>query len=370
MGRRPSPGLCKRGGTWHIQKQIKGYGSLYESCGTSDLGEAERYLARRLDQIREQTRYGIVPQRTWRQAATKYLEETIKRSLGRDAQSLMILDPYIGELAVDEVHMDTLHTFIQARRTQGIKSRTVNRDLAVVRRVLNLAARKWRNESQKPWITTAPLIEMQDWEDGREPWPISWEEQQKFFKELPDHLHRMALYKVNTGCRQEEVCGLQWDWEVTLPELNTFVFYLPGRPLVADGWPGTKNKEDRIVVPNRIARSVVDSQRGVHPKYVFTYRGEHVARMTNHAWRKAAIRAGLNGFHVHDLKHTCGRRLRASGVPLETRKVLLGHTNGDITTHYSMPEIEELFDAMERIADDKSGKSRATMILKRRSGTA
>ena len=41
----------------------------------------------------------------------------------------------------------------------------------------------------------------------------------------------------------------------------------------------------------------------------------------------------LSRVRVHDLKHTFGRRLRAAGVPVETRKVLLGHRNGDITTH-------------------------------------
>ncbi len=46
-----------------------------------------------------------------------------------------------------------------------------------------------------------------------------------------------------------------------------------------------------------------------------------------------------------DLKHTFRRRLRAAGVPVEMRKVLLGHRNGDITTHYSAPELEELLEA-------------------------
>ena len=41
-----------------------------------------------------------------------------------------------------------------------------------------------------------------------------------------------------------------------------------------------------------------------------------------------------------------GRRLRAAGVPLETRKALLGHNNGDITTYYSAVEITELLGAI------------------------
>ena len=39
----------------------------------------------------------------------------------------------------------------------------------------------------------------------------------------------------------------------------------------------------------------------------------------------------------------------------ETRKVCLGHTNGDITTHYSAPEIAELMDAFEKLCDRREG---------------
>ena len=49
------------------------------------------------------------------------------------------------------------------------------------------------------------------------------------------------------------------------------------------------------------------------------------------------------------MKHTLGRRLGAASVPLETRRVLLGHKNGGITSHYSVPEIRELIEALERV---------------------
>ena len=42
-------------------------------------------------------------------------------------------------------------------------------------------------------------------------------------------------------------------------------------------------------------------------------------------------------------------------MPLETRKVLLGHRNGDITTHYSAPELEELLATTNRVCEEKSG---------------
>jgi hypothetical protein len=53
------------------------------------------------------------------------------------------------------------------------------------------------------------------------------------FQELAPHLERMALFKVNTGLREQEVCGLDWEWEIPVPELDTpttkrSVFVIPG----------------------------------------------------------------------------------------------------------------------------------------------
>ena len=75
---------------------------------------------------------------------------------------------------------------------------------------------------------------------------------------------------------------------------------------------------------------------------------------------------GFANLRVHDLKHTFGRRLRAAGVPLETRKVLLGRRNGDITSHYSAPELAELLSAANRVCDAGSRKSPALTILRRK----
>ena len=71
---------------------------------------------------------------------------------------------------------------------------------------------------------------------------------------------------------------------------------------------------------------------------------------------------GFAHVRVHDLKHTFGRRLRAAGVGEETRKVLLGHVNGDITTHYSAAELAELVNAVNKI--DRSLATPAITLLR------
>lgn len=99
MGRncRRMRGLIFRGGAWHIDKVI--YGTrVCESTGTSDLEEAEALLMRRLEAARATRLFGARQERTFREAATKYLEENQhKRSLERDARALATLDAYIGE---------------------------------------------------------------------------------------------------------------------------------------------------------------------------------------------------------------------------------------------------------------------------------
>ena len=71
--------------------------------------------------------------------------------------------------------------------------------------------------------------------------------------------------------------------------------------------------------------------------------------MNNTAWQYPRKKAGLVQVRVHDLKHTFGRRLRTAGVLLETRKVLLGHKTGNITSHYSAPELAELIRAANAV---------------------
>ena len=360
MGRKHSAGLRDRNGIWHIDKQILRR-TIRESTGTSNLKEAELILARRIEQVRQEIVFGVRPTRTFREAATKYLDDNIHlRTIAEMARHLKKLDPFIGHLPLNQVHLGTLEPFIKARRKQGVKNQTINLSLSVVRRILNLAARLWRDDSGLTWLETAPLIQMFPLNDARKPYPLSWDEQRELFKALPDHLARMCLYMVNTGCREQEVCQLRWDWEIEVPELNTSVFLIPDEQV--------KNGDERLVILNRIAKSVIDEQRGKHPEYVFTYKGRPVTTINNSGWKTARFKCNLPA-RVHDLKHTFGRRLRAAGVPIETRKVLLGHRNGDITTHYSAPELEELIEAANRVCEQKSGKSPSLVVLKQKAAT-
>jgi integrase len=291
------------------------------------------------------------------QAAAKFINENAhKRSINDDVSRLSQLLPFIGQLALDRVHRGALDPWVEQRRKQRAAAGTINHDLKVVRRILNLAATEWVDDHGLSWLAGAPKIKLLPDREKRQPYPLSWDEQARLFQQLPDHLAAMALFAVNTGCRDGEVCRLRWEWEVAVPALRTFVFIIPGALV--------KNGDERLVVLNRVARSVIDAQRGKHPQSVFVYAGKPVKRMLNSAWQKARTRAGLPQVRVHDLKHTFGRRLRAAGVSFEDRQDLLGHRSGRITTHYSAAELSRLIEAADSVCE-RQGNKPELVVLRR-----
>ena len=392
MARKTISGLYERNGIWHIDKVVRGT-RLQESTGTCEREEAEQYLIHRLEKLRQEKVYGVRQVRTWREATTRFLVEYQDQpSIALSASHIEQLDPYLGDLPVTHVDDGTLAQFIKDRKAPGltktgkvkpgVSNRTINIALQRVVRILNLCARKWRDAEKRPWLESVPMISMLDEKsNSRKPYPLSWEEQSVLFAELPAHLQRMAMFKVNTGCREQEVCKLRWDWEIYVPELDTSVFLIPAGFGGRRETSGVKNGEDRLVVLNGVARSVIEKQRGLSKEWVFPYDGTGMHRMNDSAWKKARVRAakmwqekylrpallGFASIRVHDLKHTFGRRQRAAGVTEEDRKALPGHKNGSITSHYSAAERDQLIEAANKVSVTDS-RAPALTILMRRQG--
>lgn len=356
MGRKKIPGLFKRNRTWHVDKCINGK-RVCKSTGTSSLEEAERFVARLVEEERQARVYGVRPERTFEQAAAKYvLENQHKRTIDRDARELTYLMPWIGDVPINKLNIGTMQPWIEYRRKQGRATSTINHGIKMVRHILNLASGEWFDEFGLTWLLAPPKMKLLPVLNARKPYPLSWDEQDRLVRELPEHLTQMMLFAVNTGCRDSEVCGLRWDWEVNVPQLNTSVFIVPEEHV--------KNGDERLVVLNRVAENVVDKRRGINPTYVFTYRGRPMKKMLTTGWRDARTKVGLPMVRVHDLKHTFGRRLRAAGVSFEDRQDLLGHRSGRITTHYSAAELSNLINASNMVCD--RGSKRPELVVLRR----
>jgi len=230
-----------------------------------------------LEKLRQQKVYGVRKVRTWREASIKFLLEVKDQaSIHISATYMAQLDPFIGHLPITHVDDNSLASYIRSKLApeigKPVTNRTVNIALQRVIRVLNLCARKWRDDERRPWLDVVPMISLLDEKTTcRKPYPLSWEEQSILFAELPAHLQSMAMFKVNTGCREQEVCKLQWDWEIAVPELATSVFLIPANFGGRSARAGVKNGDERLVVLNDVANSVIEKQRGKHPPFVFPF---------------------------------------------------------------------------------------------------
>jgi integrase len=303
-------------------------------------------------------------------AAHYLLKYESKPSIVTETYHLQSVMPTIGHLPIHQIHDGALAPYVEKRLAAGRAHKTVNLEMAVVRRVLNLCATGWRDDNgltwleQAPKITLLPLVGHQ-----REPRPISWPEQRRLLPKLPPHLARMSLFTLNTGARDEVVCSLRWEWEIRVPELGISVFEVPAASVKG-------RKRSRLLVCNSVAQSIVESVRGEHDEFVFVYRRRkkdgspgagrphRIDTINNTAWQRARKEAALGDLHVHDLRHTTGMRLREVGVGESTRADILWHTSPTMTHHYSMAQIVELHAALEKIKDDTGAWNKSLVTLK------
>ncbi len=372
-------GINQHGNERVIDKHYRGE-RIFRRLGEISQDQAEAWLRQwqsDIDaRIENEGRRGA--QRLFCDGARKYLierQEAKARSVEFIAHHITLLLPFIGRLPMADVCNEALDEFKRDRKAAGVKNATINRSLSVVRTITGRAARLWRDNG-KPWLSTAPLIEMLDeTEQMRRPRPLSWTEQAKLLPTLPQHLQNLVLFALNTGARDENVCGLRWEWERPVPELGRSVFVVPASEF--------KGKRDHVIVLNDAAWKVVQACRGMHPDYVFVYRRERVKNfdqaptmqyhridtMNNSAWQKARKAVGLEGLRVHDLRHAFGQRLREAGVTEEDRALLLGHAIAGMPQHYATATVERLVEAANKV-QHTADKTTLLRVVSDRSASA
>jgi integrase len=339
-----TPGILVYGdGKRMIDKEHRGV-RLFLRLGHLSQEEAEQLLDREIERLNIELDRESYSRPLFRHCAARYLGECKKkRSIESIAWHVRLLLRHFADFEPQKIHDTTLKPFIESRLNDGAGAVTINRTLEVMRTILNRAARAYRDEDGRPWLEyLPPLISMLP-ESPRPPCPITWDEQDALFRQLPAHLQRMALFAVNTGLRESNLCGLEWTWEISLPDVGRSVFVIPPEAF--------KTRRSHVVILNNAAWSIIEAQRGVHADYVFAYRKKRLRSMNNTAWQSARKTIGVQQVRVHDLRHTYATRLRAAGVSAEDRAALLGHACNSMTSHYASGDIGRLIGLANRVLD-------------------
>lgn len=308
--------LFKRGNTWWIDFTTPSGKRIRRTAGTSSKAEAQELHDRLKSEAWRVQRLGDKPQYTWDDAGYKWLQETgHKRTHDEDLRKLHWLQQFLRGRLLKDLTRDEIARIGERKKTEA-SAATANRYLALIRAILRRACDEWE------WIERVPKVKLYR-ESGRRVRWLKPEEARRLLNELPKHQRDIVLFALLTGLRQANVAGLAWQQV----DLGRRTLWIPGER--------AKGGEDIHVSLSEHAVRLLQRWEGSHPERVFTYAGRPIAQVNTKAWRKALVRAGIENFRWHDLRHTWASWLVQHGTPLYELQEMAGWKSETMVRRYA-----------------------------------
>lgn len=287
---------------WRVQISVLG---VRESGVFKTKREAESWAARRETEIRDAPKVLAGSKHTLKDALRRYAENesTTKRGERWEILRLKAFESHnlpittkIGDIGTNDLAV------WRDYRLKTVAPATVLREINLLGSVFEAARREWK------WIDKNPM------RDLRKPSSPAHREVVITRKQIRMVLRELGyqgqartvsqavacclLLALRTGMRAAELCGLTWD-------------------RVHDGYctlPMTKNGKARDVPLTPKALAIIELMRGFDPVRVFGVTTQTLDAL----FRRARVRAGLDGFTFHDSRHTAATwiagRMKSNGI--------------------------------------------------------
>ena len=261
-------------------------------------------------------------------ALDRYYREKLATSAdwkGAISTFKLIQDGIGAGVQLDQINAALISDFVAKRlatrtRTKTpVSAATINRNLAMLKAVVNHAKRAWG----------ATVCDV-DWRalkqkagEGRDRY-LTEGEVDAILRELPEHTKPLFLFSLLSGVRRSNALNLDWsqvDWKAGMIRFK----------VKSASTAGGKFHTVPLTIP------IIDLLTEIGPKAkgpVFLFRGRKMATPRT-AWANACERAGVTGVRWHDIRHTTASWLVQKGVPLEVVKEILGHSNIAMTMRYA-----------------------------------
>jgi integrase len=240
-----------------------------------------------------------------------------------------------------QITTDAARQFAKQRLKEGFSPATINRSLACLRRMLQIA----REDSK---IQHVPKIRLLKEPPARKGF-LTIEKFDELLNTLPTHLRPLVLFLYWCGVRLGEAKQIEWS-QVDL-----------GVPCIRLEEDQTKNDEARVVpLPPVLVKilAAVESQTGE----VFDATNLRIE------WQKACERLGhgkrtkqtsntkntwysYDGLIVHDLRRSAIRNLVNAGVSENVAMKISGHKTRSIFDRYHIVSNEDVLNAMQKVVN-------------------
>lgn len=338
-------------GIWWIRFYRNGK-PYYENSRSPRKKDAERLLKLREGQVADGRFTGVRTERVrFEEMKEDFLNDyrvNGKRTLDKAEEKAERLAGFFAGWRAVDINTAEVNKYIAKRQEEGAAPATINRELAALKRMFNLAIKAGK-QFHKPYI---PMLR----EDNVRTGFFGEVEFLALHEALPDYLRPLVTFAYTTGWRYAEVVNLTWD----RVDLAKGVVRLdPG---------ATKNREGRTVVLTERLRAIVTAQwektralvaqRQPDPTprevaaavpWVFWHRNGQPLGDFRKAWAKACAEAKVPGRLFHDLRRTAVRNMVRAGVPERVAMTISGHKTRSVFDRYNIVAEADLHEAAQRM---------------------
>ena len=210
---------------------------------------------------------------------------------------------------------------------------TVNRELALLKRLFNLAI-DW-----DMYLGSNPLRKVKFFQEVNTGFRVLIpEEEARLLRNAAPAIQDVVLYALNTGCRIGEIFSLRWQHvDVAGGLINVF----------------SPKTQKILVVPinSQVRRTLEFWALGRKNEFVFYNQktGEPFVDL-DAGLQLACKKAEIEGVTWHTLRHTFASRLLERGVDIMTVKELLGHSTVTVTMRYTHSNLDSKVAAVGKLA--------------------
>ena len=329
--------LYKRGNVWWVKYYCNGR-CFRESSGSPKKAVAKNLLDKREGDVVQGRFFGVqYDKTTYDELAEAFLQDyriNKKKSLSRAERSVALLDKVFKGMRVIDIITPKIRLYIEMRLNDGVKNATINRELAALKRMLNLGAKQ-----TPPIVERMPYFPMLKENNVRKGF-FEHEDFLALYKALPSYLKPVVLFGYKSGWRSREIINMTWK---QVDRVNGCARLETGE---------TKNDDARVIYfDDELAKMFeelwqLQKLRKTLSAYVFVKpkSGNRILRFDK-AWKAACKKAKLSGYLFHDLRRTAVRNMVRAGVPEVIAMKISGHKTRSVFDRYNIVSDTDLKNA-------------------------
>jgi integrase len=303
--------------------------------------ETEQAMLNKLADLKRD-KFGIMKPREnifFEEFAAEYMElyASQKRSWVRDRSAIKHFNEFFKGKLLSMITPEIIERYKAARKDAGANPTTVNRELATLKTIFNIAI-LWGKIDFSP----AKQIRRFQVNNIREK-ILSDEDMRRLVDVAEPRIKPVLIIALSTGMRRNEILGLKWQ-NIHFEGKYIFIEY------------SKSGKTRQIPMNDLIIETLKNIPRVSEFVFYNSKKNKNVSLFAvRDAFLRACEKAKIKGLRFHDLRHCAASAMVRKGIDLVTVSKILGHSSIIMTMRYAHPTPENMRFAINSLGDILKG---------------